>query len=167
MVDHAEFAARAAFTSLALATMGADAEWDRRLSEYLCADAMMNADATFGAYSVEKERYDAESLSIKETFGENWQVSPRAAKLHRTAYQREARANECWSAKYCEPQWQSAISLAQTPAPTLHAALFKVQLIMREDLQMDGLVGEQMFAHVAADMARLGASGGDAEAGEG
>lgn len=146
---------RAAFTSQALATMGADPEWDRRLSEFLRWNALQTADAEFGAYATANEAHTRTIINLEARFGAAYQSNPEGKALAREAFDENQAANQQWEQTYLKPFWQAACDLACTPAPTLAAALFKVSLIQWEDLGNDSQMPRDPMQIVAEDMARL------------
>ena len=155
MADIDTITMRAAFTSQALATMAVDAEWDRRLADYLRADALQFADSEFGAYFAAGEKHSLAGIRLESRFGPAYRGNPEAKALADAAYAEVDAANTLWVKTYLEQFWEAARDLACSPAPTLAAALFKVALIHSEDLGNDGAMTRDPMQIVSEDMARL------------
>ncbi|MXO64554.1 hypothetical protein [Altericroceibacterium endophyticum] len=57
--------------------------------------------------------------------------------------------------KYIRPLAKAAIDLVQIPAPDLSAAMFKVDLIERDDLEVYANFDGNLFQIVVDDMKRI------------
>ena len=68
---------KAALLSAAIATLGADEEWDRRLAEVLRLDALQSACAEYGQLGKALEKHSAGQDIAGERFGPGWQQVPR------------------------------------------------------------------------------------------
>jgi hypothetical protein len=146
---------RAAFTAQALATIGADSEWDARLADYLRCDALQFADSEFGAYAAANEKLTLAAIQLEARYGDAYRSSPQAKVLADIAHAENAEANQRWSDTYLKPFWRAARDLASTPAPTLAAALFKVALIHSEEVWNDAKFAGNAMQIVSEDFARL------------
>lgn len=155
MATYETIARDCAFTTLALATMGTDRAWDARLAAYLRWQALTDADCDFGVLARACEANDLEQMRIEAAHGRNWRSIPKARAACAPTADAAMAAESVWTAAYCEPCWQAARDLAMTPAPTLAAALFKVQVIQRDELDNDSKMPRDPMAIVIEDMARL------------
>jgi len=155
MADAANSARDCAFQTLALSTLGADPVWDARLTEYLSALTLVEADSDFGLLARTGEANTLKVMEAEHAFGPNWRSIPKALVLIEPSRKAAQDAESLWSDKYCEPFWQAGRALALTPAPTIAAALLKTQVIKRDELDNDSKMTRDPFEIVAEDMARL------------
>jgi len=120
-----------AFTSSAIATMGACPVWDAAMGRYLAALTLCEAEMQYGAHGKAEDADDLERLLLKNQHGKTWDELPEAI----TAPFEQARsaAERAWTENFAQPQWDAATALVGTPAPTLAAAVFKHTLIQREE----------------------------------
>jgi hypothetical protein len=146
---------RAVRTSMALATLGTCREWDARLTTYLRADALAHADFAFGDYGKAYDQNGWERLRLEEAFGKNYRQHPAGAVEARAATEKMKAAEECRVAAFLNPLWEAERELALTPAPTLAAALFKMQLIEHQEVWNSTSMPRDGFEIVAEDFARL------------
>jgi len=155
MGDQALTTNRAAFTTQALATMGVDPEWDRKVADYLRLEALQFAHSTFGPLDIANDELLGVTLSLENKFGKNFRRIPQAAAAYDAACEAFQVPEKEWTERYLHPYWDATDELAAAPAPTLAAALFKVQMIYWEDLNIRTDVGDKVFGYVEADMTRL------------
>ena len=151
---------RSAVTTQALATMGSDPEWDRKLAAYLRAEALQQSDYEFGAYAVAQNEVGLDEIRIEAQHGRGWHARPEHAPVYRSQRERLEAASDEWQRCYADPHDTTARELAMTPAPTLAAALFKQLVIFREDLGNDNRMPRDAMEIVAEDMARLAEEAG-------
>lgn len=155
MADIATITQRAVIATQALATMGVDPEWDRKLAAYLRADALQFADSEFGAFYKASEEYSWRKISLKNGFEPAAKGSEESKVVAAEIVAAHKIAEELWYENYTKSFWEAGRELVKTPAPTLAAALFKVHVAYAEevwnDIDMDG----DVMAIVSADMARL------------
>lgn len=151
-------AARCAFTSAALATLGVDPAWDKRMAAYLRLGSLQQAHASFGPLAQANEASAVKHCELEQRFGPHWKSNTKAWTEAQPLYAAALEIETQWTEQLCEPFWQAARDLVLTPAPTLAAALFKVRLIEWEDLDNDGAMTRDCFEIVAEDIERL--SGG-------
>jgi hypothetical protein len=147
---------RSAYMTQALATMGVDPEWDKRLTAYLTTECLMFSDVEFGVMADANELWSRTKVQLQLRFGENFSQNA-GAKARLDEVRRETDAvNEVWAEKYCKPHWTAANDLLHTPAPTLAAALFKSNMIFMEDLYCEPDTRSQAMVVLAGDFHRLG-----------
>lgn len=158
MIDN--IAGRCAYAAAAIATLGADPEWDERLTAYLRLDGLQYAHVEFGPLARANEANSLVCMDLQGKYGPRWKSNPEAIVLAEPSIEAAQTAEAVWTAEYCEPYWQAARDLVLTPAPTLLAALFKIRLIEWDELDNDGILNRDCFEIVVADMARL--AGGQA-----
>ena len=132
-----------------------NAAWDKAFADYVCFDALQDADHTFGGYAAALEDHTLTKVRLIERFGKAYSATPEAAAEAEAAFEKVSEAERTREAKYLRPYWKSAIALAMTPAPNLAAAIFKVQLVKREQLERDGDMPRDPMEIVNEDMARL------------
>lgn len=155
METHLQIAAQCAFTNAALVTIGSDPVWDARLSEYLRLWALTNAECDFGALAKANNACEWEHTRLKGIHGPGWRSKPAADAACAPTSEAALAAENAWTKNLCKPYWQAARDLAMTPAPTLSAALFKVQVIKWDELDNDCHMTREPMEIVAEDMARL------------
>jgi hypothetical protein len=148
---------RSAFTTQALATMGADSEWDRLVANYLRLEALHTADNEFGKHAAAQDKHSAICIRLEHRFGADFPTRPESRCTFEQSYAEQAAAYEAWNRDFLQPYWDAARQLALHPAPTLSAALVKMAVIYRESLWEDGAMARDCMAIVAEDMARLAA----------
>ena len=130
-------------------------EWDRRFARWLMLDGLARADIDFGACARANEAHELVKLRIEETYGRDWRSDPEATKEREATWKDVTTADDQRSTELLEPLWQAAIDLALVPAPNLPAALFKIELIKREELDNYTAMTRDPFEIVAEDMANL------------
>ncbi|MGZ5782839.1 MAG: hypothetical protein ACXWI3_05680 [Croceibacterium sp.] len=132
-----------------------DVGWDNRLAGYLRLEALAYADIQFGAYREFDDADAMERILLEEKYGRNWRNHPEAAVRVEALSAAMIAAERKREVGFLEPHWSAARSLAVTPAPSLAAALLKVELIDFEDLGRDGLMPRDAWEVVAEDMDRF------------
>jgi hypothetical protein len=155
MAEISDITMRSAFTTQALATMGVDPEWDRCLADYLRLEALQMTDMECGAYAAAKEKALVEEYLLHERNGDGCRTRPEFKHDCRQIFEKDDAAYVIWSEAYADPYFQASRDLAQTPAPTLAAALFKVVMICREDLGNDTAMTRNAMEIVAEDLNRF------------
>lgn len=155
MANIANSAQSCAFQTLALSTMGVDSIWDTRLTAYLAAMALQQADCEYGDYDKAHEEAARADFSASANFGPDWRRNPRALATVEQARKSAAEASDRWVERYCEPFWQAGRDLAMTPAPTIAAAMFKAELIKIDEIWNDSQTDRDCVEIIAEDMARL------------
>lgn len=146
---------RSAYTTQALATMGADPAWDAALTTYLRATALAEADLGFGAFAKADEQNALEMMAIEETFGKGWRQLAEAVDARNVAFAKVEQAECQRDRDFLEPLWASQRALVKVPAPTFAAALFKANFIETDEAWNDNRLGIDAFEVIAADFARL------------
>jgi len=142
-----------AFTSAAIATMGACPVWDAAMTKYLAAMTLCQAEVQYGATGKAEDADSLERLSIKEQHGKKWTALPD--EITAPFQEAEDARSEAWTANFAQPQWDAATALVGTPAPTLAAAVFKDALIQREETPQWPNLPFDCMEVLAADFARL------------
>jgi hypothetical protein len=145
------------FASAAVPTLAAtgDVEWDTRFAEWLTADGLARSDYQFGAYFKASANYDETQARLKSEHGLDYRACEKGKKDADIAWEKMNKAEDERASRYLSPMWEAAQQLAMTPAPNLAAALFKIEVVKREDLHMDRTMTVDPFTLVSADMARL------------
>lgn len=149
-------AQRSAYVAQALATMGADPEWDRRLTVYLTAECLSFADMEFGVMADALEKEARARIHLQAEFGKHFAQNPEASARFKEAQRETGIADEARASQYLKPHWAAAKDLMHTPAPTLAAALFKSNMIAREELFCEAGIGPLAMGVLASDFHRLG-----------
>ena len=132
------------------------AEWDARFNEYLRCFALADADMEFGAYRRANNIHDAAMRDLEAEYGVNHASDPVAISKKRQAFDRVCAAEKAQLDDFLKPLWEAARRLTMTPAPDLSAALLKIEIVKREELDNDADFIGNPFDYVASDMARLG-----------
>src|SRR5690606_27089044 len=116
------------------------------------------ADEEFGRLRDATVENDRQHILAEAKFGEHClsNASARAALVPAMTALRSAEGK--WSEQYCRPLWAAAVRLAETPAPTLPAALFKVDVIRLEELWNDSSMTRDVMEIISEDLARFVAS---------
>lgn len=135
MADIKQITERTTYYQAALSTMGTDDAWDAAMAEYLRCEALSFADLEYG------------ELAKSEKFANRWADHEKQADT--------LQASNRWTKDYCEPLWEAAAKLVETPAPTLAAALFKSVLIERDEVWENSAFKGDAMAIVQADFARV------------
>lgn len=112
-------------------------DWNRAFTAYVAAVALNSADFAFGALSIASDRWTLAKAKMEREHG----IRPKHGYKHgnveaayKAATEELQYAEESYSANFGEPLWDAAEKLALTPAPTLQAALFKIEVIKRDEL---------------------------------
>lgn len=131
-------------------------EWNRRMADWLRWTGLNRADSAFGKYAILALAHELAEARTLEKFGGQRGSNPAAVAELRTTWAALEAYEQIVLEQFDRPLWRAAALLAQTPAPNLTAALFKIQLIKREDLDADANMERDAFDVVVDDMARLG-----------
>ena len=94
---------------------------------------------------------------LEQTHGKAFRLHPIAGQTFRAAFRKMAAAEERFHRDRLKPLEEAAHALARSPAPTIKAALFKLQLAQWEDLGIETQMDDQAFDLVEADFKRLAA----------
>lgn len=148
---------RAAVTTQALGTMGVDPEWDRLMGKYLAAEALYFADNDFGPRYHASNEYQLLTMMFTGRHGPNWRADRQSRDRADAAHEEMSKVEEASDERFLYPFWQAARELVKYPAPTLPAALFKVNLIHAEEVWNDSRMDADCMQIVTEDMARLAA----------
>lgn len=111
-----------------------DASWDAAFAEWMRRDALADADLAFGAYAVAISDDNDTRAAIASRYGSGFQTNPAARAELDASFAAVSKAEEIRMREYLEPMWAAAMRLVEMPAPNLAAALFKIEVIKREDL---------------------------------
>ncbi|QCI92134.1 hypothetical protein [Novosphingobium sp. EMRT-2] len=150
-----DIAARAAYATVALGTLGTCPIWDAAVSAYLCRLTLQNADAEFGSLAKSIDETTRLSMSMKQRHGERWCENPALADTRSRIAREDLAANDQWTDDFCRPLWRAANELAATPAPTLAAATFKALMIEYEEVWNDTNFSADCMDILQADFSRL------------
>src|ERR1043166_1720783 len=110
-----------------------DAAWNRAFAEWLRLDALCRADAAFGAYARANYENDWECYRIDQRHGKSSRSDQAAAERSRQYAVMKAAEDERYES-FILQVWKAAADLACIAAPNLAAALFKIELVKREEL---------------------------------
>lgn len=138
----------------ALAATG-DQEWDSRFADWLALDALARADIDFGPYAEACRHNDDTKRRLEHDHGLNFKACPKASAEWEVEWRKMLAAEDDRQDRYLAPMWRAARALALTPAPNLAAALYKVEVIKREELDNNGGFEVDPFQIVRDDIARL------------
>lgn len=137
-------------------------EWDEAFAKFIAADAIARADYNFGPYSVIVEQGAALSRRLDVKHGQRGMIEGVLSYGDAEADADWAedvaetfRAEEFREINYLQPLWLTSVVLLKVPAPTLQAALFKIELTQREELHLDATVDGDPFEIIKADFERL------------
>lgn len=157
MADNATITMRAAYTAQAFATMGACPIWDAALADYLRKEALDFSDYEFGRYAAAREESGWAACRLERKFGKAWKKNEEAQREWEPIDAKFRKDEEAYFDTFSDPLAVAAQALVDTPAPTLAATLFKVQVISRQELNVDIDIGVACMDTVAGDMARSAA----------
>lgn len=129
--------------------------WNERLADWLLWSAVNRADSSFGKYAWLSTANDLAEARAAEKFGRQFETNPLALSEVEPTRAALKQYEDAVIEQFDRPLWKAAVVLAQTPAPNIAAALFKIQLIRREDLDCDATMERDAFDIVKEDMARL------------
>lgn len=146
---------RLAFHGAALATLGTCPTWDKALTEYLARAALADADEAFGQTYERRYAIEMAEVSLAINHGPNWERLPDLATRRRELADADNEVGDVRTAAFMNPLEHAAHGLAQTPAPTIAAALFKVELIERHQLWDDARFDFDGMQIVRGDIARI------------
>lgn len=132
-----------------------DARWNAAAASYFLRDGLALADRTFGEYAKATVAFDHAKADIEATYGRDYRASDEGSNAFEPIWETMKAAVEAQYQNYLAPLWQAARDLALTPAPTLPAALFKVEVIRHEELDNDIYMTRDPMEVIAEDMARL------------
>lgn len=130
-------------------------EWDTRFAEWLRLDGLLRANYAFGDMARAREEYDNAKWCLSEKYGKRFRSIPKADSAHSEAFQAIRAAEDRSMEQFGTPMWKACTALAETPAPNLAAALFKIELIKREELDNDASIARDAMEIVIEDMERL------------
>jgi len=71
----------AQFQTMAAATMGVDAAWDRAIASYLAADIRMRAQESYGPLARQKDDDAVEAHAMAKRLGVGWRDTPEGAEV--------------------------------------------------------------------------------------
>lgn len=145
----------AQFQTMAAATMGVDAAWDRAIASYLAADIRMRAQESYGPLARQKDADAVEAHAMAKRLGVGWRDTPEGAEVAAQHSRNLVAKEDRMRAEFYEPQWQSLRDVVRTPAPSFAAAAWKAALIEWEDVWCDSLLEADCVAILDADLARL------------
>jgi len=146
---------RMVFHQAALATLGADAAWDRAVLAFIKADVLQHADLEFGAAAKHQAKDYRARIGLESRYGKEWRLNPAAQALRDQIYDEAIAADDAWTRDYCAPFWQAGRELALTPAPTMAAAVFKANVIEKAEIWNDSAFPRDAMEIVIEEMTRL------------
>ena len=158
MADIDTSSRQCAFATLALSTLGADPVWDTRLTNYLRLQALAQGECDFGKLARANDDNARVQMHLESKYGTSWRSNPIARADADPSAATACAAEDVWTESLCEPYWQAARDLAMTPAPTLAAAMFKVQVIKWDELDNASSMTREPMGIITEDMARLAAA---------
>lgn len=134
-----------------------DAEWNRRFADWLRLNALSRANIRFGPMGKATDEYDRALYDVEQKYGRNWLANDAARAEIEPESDRVDAEEEAIAKDYFDPMEVAAITLAIHPAPNIAAALFKIELIKREELYATRDLPRDAWDIVTEDMARLAA----------
>ena len=135
----------------------ADPEWNKRCAAWLRLNALSRANIMFGPMGKASDEWDRVSYDLEQKYGKHWRRNEKAQAEFEPVSDRVDVEQEAIEVAYFEPMEAAAIELAVYPAPNLAAALFKIELIKREELHGTRDMPRDTWDIVTEDMARLAA----------
>lgn len=146
---------RSTYAMQALGTLGTCPTWDAALHRYLAAEALQHADMEFGRFYEADEEHSFTVIRLEGQYGPAYPYNPRAAEVRDAAYAKLMVAEKQRDTDYIHPYWQACRDLAMTPAPSLAAAVFKVNMIIHDEPWNDSRMAANCMELVKTDFARL------------
>jgi hypothetical protein len=146
---------RAAYNSLAVATLGSNPAWDAALTNFMATNCLQNADLDHGALSRANEQSALERMRLESLYGRNWRDDPRAKQANARLIEADRVADDAYHKQFTEPFWQAIRDLVLVPAPTIAAAVFKADLIHAEEAWNDSALDADCMQIIVDDFARL------------
>jgi hypothetical protein len=145
----------AGFAAQGLATMGVDPVWDKAVRQYVVATARARAEEAFGEHASSLAKHADRDLSLAKWRQSGW--PPHVDQDlwiidHHTQLQD---AENRIRAEFYEPLWTAERLIAETPAPTLSAAIWKAAVMELADVQLDHEVSVDCAQPLYADFDRL------------
>ena len=134
-----------------------DPEWNKRMSDWLRLNALSRANIHFGPMGKASAEYDRARYDVEQKYGRNWLANDAARAEIEPESDRVDAEEEAITRDFFEPMEAAAIKLAIHPAPNIAAALFKIELIKREELYGTRDMPHDAWDVVTEDMARLAA----------
>ena len=139
--------------------------WERNLTRYRVATAMMEAEYSFGPSSTAGEDYHVARAAAEHRFGNYRRAIANEtckAELHAAWMAMEQASDAAFNA-YALPQFNAAIALIRTPAPDLESTLKKIEVVNKDRLHTtddEDITREEVFAIIAAELRAFGAEVG-------
>ena len=155
MASTATMPSHALFLAAHVAGNTGDATWDQLVSEYLALRALMDADCEFGRLFEVTDENARQHVLAESQFGKHYLSNAEARAFLSPSTELLRSEEKRWTAQYCFPLWAAAVRLAETPAPTLPAALFKVDIIRLEELWNYTAMTRDVMEIITEDMARF------------
>ena len=134
-----------------------DPEWNKRCAAWLRLNALSRANIEFGPMGKASNEYYRTEFDLEQKYGKNWRRNEKALAEFAPASDRVDAEEEAIVVAFFDPMEAAAIELAVYPAPNLAAALFKIELIKREELHCTRDMPRDAWDIVTEDMARLAA----------
>lgn len=132
-----------------------DPIWNERVRRFLLLDAVQRSDYDFGPTQLANEAFDLEREVLVRKYGKQWALNSDATAQMDAVFEGLQKREEERVETLVRPMWSASVELAKTPAPTLAALLFKIELIKREELDNDLSMDADPFEVVSSDAARL------------
>ena len=142
----------------AIVNLSADrTEWDKRLAAYLRLQALSHAWEEYGEPATLHEEAGHIEMRLEAKYGRSFKelATPQELAEWRNALDLILRMEEQTTERFYRPLWTAQVALANTPAPDLSAALFKIEMIERDEVWNDKDLKRDAFEIVEADMERL------------
>jgi hypothetical protein len=155
MSEIAQLTHKAVSMSAAIATLGTDPEWDRRVTEYLRCDALQSAFAGFGGLFQAAEDCTLKRWEAERLFGHGWQQTAEGRAFMADAHKKVNQAEELHAETYLRPFWNAAKALVMTPAPNVQAAAYKALVIEADEIWNSHDMPDDCLQIVADDFARV------------
>ena len=130
-------------------------QWDNAFNRYMAADALARADDEFGANWHAQVEFQRAEIEVNGTYGKAYRNVPEAEAIMDAAWEKLDAADRIRDKKYLGRLAPAAMALALIPAPTMAAALFKIEVIKREELYLYRQMPRDPFELVEEDMNRL------------
>lgn len=132
-----------------------DPRWNAVAATYLLRDGLALADRNFGDYAKADVRFDHAKADIEAKHGRDFRASTEGSKSFDIIWADMKAAEGAQYENFLAPLWEAARQLALTPAPTISAIMFKIDVIRQEELDNDIYMTRDPMELVSEDMARL------------
>lgn len=130
-------------------------DWQQSLEVYLRCNALLKANLAFGPMAMIADAAEQEDRKLKEEYGSNFRQNSEVKARFAERLKKHKEIDRQLTLNYIQPLAKAIQNLVRTPAPDISAALFKVDLIERDDLDIFASFDVNLFQIVQDDMQRI------------